>query len=59
VVVITGGGTGIGKAVAEEIGKLGGKIAICGRREEPLQATAAELKVSVLHRISNTISIIK
>jgi citronellol/citronellal dehydrogenase len=36
VAVVTGGGTGIGLEVAREIGTLGGKIAICGRRPEPL-----------------------
>eukprot|EP01116_Phalansterium_solitarium_P000415 TRINITY_DN10270_c0_g1_i2.p2 TRINITY_DN10270_c0_g1~~TRINITY_DN10270_c0_g1_i2.p2 ORF type:complete len:191 (+),score=36.90 TRINITY_DN10270_c0_g1_i2:97-669(+) len=44
VVLVTGGGTGIGKSTAWEIGQLGGRIAICGRRLEPLQATAAEFQ---------------
>jgi NAD(P)-dependent dehydrogenase (short-subunit alcohol dehydrogenase family) len=37
VVLITGGGTGIGLASATEMGLLGAKIAICGRRPEPLR----------------------
>ena len=41
VAIITGGGTGIGLAVAREMSALGAKVAICGRRAEPL-ATAAE-----------------
>lgn len=44
VVLITGGGTGIGLCVATEIGLLGGRVAICGRREEPLQEAAASLE---------------
>lgn len=44
VVLVTGGGTGIGAAVAEELGSLGAKIAICGRREEPLVAQAKRLR---------------
>jgi citronellol/citronellal dehydrogenase len=44
VVMITGGGTGIGRAVAEETGLLGAKVAICGRREEKLAAAKAELE---------------
>jgi citronellol/citronellal dehydrogenase len=44
--VVTGGGTGIGLAVARELGSLGARVAICGRREEPLAAAAHELKAS-------------
>ena len=42
VAIITGGGTGIGLATALELGALGAKVALCGRRPEPL-AQAAEL----------------
>ncbi len=38
VVLVTGGGTGIGLAAATEMGLLGAKIAICGRRLEPLES---------------------
>jgi NAD(P)-dependent dehydrogenase (short-subunit alcohol dehydrogenase family) len=44
VVLITGGGTGIGLASATEMGLLGAKIAICGRRPEPLQAAVEALE---------------
>lgn len=40
VVAITGGGTGIGLAIARELARLGAKIAIGGRRQEPLDAAA-------------------
>jgi citronellol/citronellal dehydrogenase len=43
VVVVTGGGSGIGRAVAEEVGRLGARVAICGRRQEKLDAAGAEL----------------
>ena len=36
-VVITGGGTGIGRAVAEEFLREGARVAILGRRLEPLK----------------------
>ena len=41
-VVITGGGTGIGKATALEFLKEGCHVAICGRRQEKLDQTKAE-----------------
>ncbi len=44
VVLITGGGTGIGRVAATEMGLLGAKIAICGRRPEPLQNAVSELE---------------
>jgi len=44
VIVITGGSSGIGKALAREFGKRGSKVVITGRRLESLRATAIELK---------------
>jgi len=44
VVLITGGGTGIGRVSAHEMGSLGAKIAICGRRPDPLKVAVAELE---------------
>jgi dehydrogenase/reductase SDR family member 7B len=43
VVVITGGSSGIGKALAEKFGKNGSKILITGRNEVELQSAVAEL----------------
>jgi NAD(P)-dependent dehydrogenase (short-subunit alcohol dehydrogenase family) len=42
-VLITGGGTGLGKGMAQRFLELGATVYICGRREEVLKATAAEL----------------
>jgi NAD(P)-dependent dehydrogenase (short-subunit alcohol dehydrogenase family) len=36
VVLITGGGTGLGQAIALRLGALGAKVAVCGRRLDPL-----------------------
>ncbi len=42
-ILITGGGTGLGKASAQRFLELGAEVYICGRREEVLVATAQEL----------------
>ena len=42
-VLITGGGTGLGKAMAHRFLQLGATVYICGRREEVLEETATEL----------------
>ncbi len=41
--LITGGGTGLGKAMARRFLQLGAAVYICGRREEVLRATSEEL----------------
>ncbi|QMV02729.1 SDR family oxidoreductase [Devosia sp. D6-9] len=46
-VLITGGGTGIGAAVARRIASEGGNVALVGRRREPLEAVAREIEASV------------
>jgi len=40
VAIVSGGGSGLGCALAIEMSKLGAKIAVCGRRAEPLEETA-------------------
>jgi NAD(P)-dependent dehydrogenase (short-subunit alcohol dehydrogenase family) len=42
-ILITGGGTGLGKAMAHRFLQLGATVYICGRREEVVQKTATEL----------------
>ncbi|UCH30153.1 MAG: SDR family oxidoreductase [Myxococcales bacterium] len=44
VVLITGGGTGIGLVCATEMGLLGAKVAICGRRPDTLKNAVAQLE---------------
>ena len=42
-VLITGGGTGLGKEIAKGLLSYGAEVYICGRRESVLQETVAEL----------------
>jgi NAD(P)-dependent dehydrogenase (short-subunit alcohol dehydrogenase family) len=44
VVVITGSGTGIGKAIAIKFAENGANIVILGRRKEPLEEAAKEIQ---------------
>jgi NAD(P)-dependent dehydrogenase (short-subunit alcohol dehydrogenase family) len=43
-VLITGGGTGLGKASAQRFLELGAEVYICGRRQEVLASTERELR---------------
>src|SRR5271154_1220499 len=44
IAVVTGAGSGIGKAVAIALAREGHSVVLAGRRKEPLEATALELK---------------
>jgi citronellol/citronellal dehydrogenase len=41
VAIVTGGGSGLGRASALELAALGAEVVVCGRREEPLAETVA------------------
>jgi citronellol/citronellal dehydrogenase len=43
VVWVTGGGSGIGRCVAHELASLGAKVVISGRKQDKLDAVAAEI----------------
>ena len=43
VILITGGGSGLGKAMGAYFSALGAKLVICGRREEKLKEAAKEI----------------
>lgn len=42
-VVVTGGGSGLGRCAAHELASLGARLALVGRRHEKLQAVADEI----------------
>jgi NAD(P)-dependent dehydrogenase (short-subunit alcohol dehydrogenase family) len=44
VAVVTGGSDGIGRAAALRFAREGADVAVCARRQEPLDQTAAELR---------------
>lgn len=46
VCVVSGAGTGLGKATALELARLGAKVAVCGRRPEPIGSTVAEIEAA-------------
>jgi citronellol/citronellal dehydrogenase len=52
VALVTGGGTGLGRAAAAELRRCGAEVVICGRREEVVAATAAELG---LHHVAGDV----
>jgi NAD(P)-dependent dehydrogenase (short-subunit alcohol dehydrogenase family) len=43
VALITGGGSGLGRAMALEVSRLGARVAVLGRRREPLDETVSLL----------------
>jgi len=46
-ILITGGGTGLGKSIGKRYVELGADLVICGRRKEVLDQTAKEFKDSL------------
>jgi len=49
VALVTGGGTGIGRAVAKALVAEGARVVVTGRREEPLKQLAADECGSLHH----------
>lgn len=43
-ILVTGGGTGLGRSMAQRFSELGAELVICGRREDVLKAAANEIE---------------
>lgn len=50
-ILVTGGGTGLGKSIGRRYVELGAQLVICGRRSEVLRATADEFERDLGARI--------
>ena len=44
--IVTGGGTGIGQAIALSLAEQGANLVLAGRRHEPLRGVASTMKVA-------------
>ncbi len=51
-ILITGGGSGLGKAMGRRFLELGAEVIICGRREDVLDATAKKLSEATAGRMT-------
>lgn len=49
-ILITGGGSGLGKSIAKRYAELGAKVMICGRREQALAEAAAAISEGARER---------
>jgi len=56
-ILVTGGGTGLGKSMAERFLSLGADVAICGRRQSVVEETAAEWRKQFPQRRIDTFGV--
>jgi NAD(P)-dependent dehydrogenase (short-subunit alcohol dehydrogenase family) len=56
IAIVTGAGTGIGRAVALALAQHGWKVALAGRRREPLEAVAAEAPAGATRAIPTDVA---
>ncbi|MDA0704926.1 MAG: SDR family oxidoreductase [Proteobacteria bacterium] len=52
IALVTGGGSGIGRATALELGRTGARVVVCGRRREPVDETCDLLRAAGAEALS-------
>lgn len=57
VAIVSGGGSGIGKAIAYRLARHGANIALCGRNTERLESTASQLRALGVEVFTRAMSI--
>jgi citronellol/citronellal dehydrogenase len=57
VILVTGGGTGIGRCIAHELASLGATVVVAGRRPEPLERVVAEIGESGARAFASALNI--
>ena len=56
-VLITGGGTGMGRAFALALAERGAPVAVCGRRAEPIEETAALCRAHGVDAVASQVDV--
>ncbi len=57
IAIVTGGGSGIGRAIAMELAHEGCDVAVCGRRIDPLQETVDAIEKLGRHAMAGSVDV--